>query len=522
MEEQVTYRFVGEAPHGWFLGMTVAQLTAIAAAGALVVALVNTAGAVAILAAVPIGAITLFVAFWKRAGLTLLEWAPVTVSFTVGRMLRRQEYQGAPAGHLLPLRSTPGPDDREPDAPTTLPAELSEIEILEATLPRFGGARMGVAFDKRAITYTAVIRCEPRGFYLMSPHEQEYQLAVYGGLIAMFAREFSPVRRIAWYERALPPSSNDLVEHLHAARRPGIADDDPGLRAVWELLEAHGTGTVDHEVLVALQIDMKRNAARAAASKLGDDKDPRVGACALLAEHTSLLVDQLTGMGVVAGQQPAVRAPAIPSPEMLAKLLRDGIDPFSRRSRDMPPAGQQPGIGVQDFGPQARQDSWRHVRTDGALHIVGRVSRWPARDVRATFLQPLLMADTHEVTRTCAMVMEVLPPEKARRHAERRALSADGDRAVRARFGKRESARTRLAQEAISQHELELAAGHADVSFSAYVGVSVAEHRGLAAAERDFQIVQSAALGAGLQLDRCWGCQAQALTFTLPLARGLA
>ena len=68
MEKEATYRFVGEPPHGWFLGMTVAQLTAMAAAGALVVVLVNTIGAVALLAVFPIGALTLFVAFWKRGG----------------------------------------------------------------------------------------------------------------------------------------------------------------------------------------------------------------------------------------------------------------------------------------------------------------------------------------------------------------------------------------------------------------------------------------------------------------------
>jgi hypothetical protein len=511
--EEATYRFAAEPPHGWFLGMTVAQLTAIAAAGAVVVALVNTVGVVALLAAAPIGAATLFVAFWRRAGLTPLEWTPATTAFAVARVTGRQNYRAPATGHILPLPTGPEPEDAEPEAPTALPAELAEIEILEATLPRFGGVTMGVAYDRRQISYTAVVRCSPRGFYLMSPSEREYQLACYGGMLAMFAREFSPVRRIAWYERALPPSSNELVEHLHAARRPDIGADDPGLRAAWELLEAHGTGTVDHEVLVAISIDLKRTAARAAAARLGENHD---GACALLAEHTSLLVDQLTGMGVMANHHAGVRSPAVPSPEMLSKLLRDGIDPFSRR-----PDPEGKGIPRGGFGPQARSDSWRQVRTDGALHVVGRVTRWPARDVRSSFLQPLLM-DTHEITRTCAMVMEVLEPEKARKAVERRALSAEGDSAVRHRFGKRESARTRLASQAIAQHELELAHGHADVSFAAYVGVSVAEHRGSTAVERDFSVVQSAALGAGLQLDRCWGSQSHALTYTLPLARGLA
>ena len=69
MTEEARYRFVGEPPRGFFLGMTIAQLSAIAAAGGLVVALVNTVGAVAIVAAFPIGAVTLFVAFWRTRGL---------------------------------------------------------------------------------------------------------------------------------------------------------------------------------------------------------------------------------------------------------------------------------------------------------------------------------------------------------------------------------------------------------------------------------------------------------------------
>ena len=121
------------------------------------------------------------------------------------------------------------------------------------------------------------------------------------------------------------------------------------------------------------------------------------------------------------------------------------------------------------------------------------------------------------------MVMEVLPPEKARRQVERRACGRG--RSGRAfRFGKRAERADKAGGggDPSATSEGGSPGSTADVSFGAYVAGSVAEHRNVAALERDFSVVQSAALGAGLQLDRCWGTQAQALTFTLPLARGLA
>ena len=69
------------------------------------------------------------------------------------------------------------------------------------------------------------------------------------------------------------------------------------------------------------------------------------------------------------------------------------------------------------------------------------------------------------------------------------------------------------------RRESELADGHADYRFSGYVTVTAARPGGLEAACLE---TEQAAQRAHLELRRLYGRQAEAFTWTLPLARGLA
>ena len=60
------------------------------------------------------------------------------------------------------------------------------------------------------------------------------------------------------------------------------------------------------------------------------------------------------------------------------------------------------------------------------------------------------------------------------------------------------------------------------MSFAGFVGVSVPESAGVAAAQREFDALQAQALRAGLRLERMRGEMMDALTYVLPgLCRGL-
>ena len=122
-------------------------------------------------------------------------------------------------------------------------------------------------------------------------------------------------------------------------------------------------------------------------------------------------------------------------------------------------------------GPLARAEHWSHLAADGALHCTLWAAEWPRIDVRALFLQPLLMDS--RTTRTIAMCMELVGPCKAIRQAERAATETATEQSLRARVGQRTSQRQSQRDHAADQRERELAEGHAAVRYAAYVTVSV-------------------------------------------------
>jgi hypothetical protein len=123
-----------------------------------------------------------------------------------------------------------------------------------------------------------------------------------------------------------------------------------------------------------------------------------------------------------------------------------------------------------------------------------------------------------------ALVMELLGPRAAMRKAERAATEAGAERALRARIGKRTSARERQRESAVATREEELASGHGAVRFAGYVTVSVPNSGPDGVSELGMTVrkVEMAANSRQLRLERMWGQQDDALTYTLPLCRGLA
>jgi hypothetical protein len=496
-------------------GLRLSQLIGFVLAGALGISLLSVGGILAIMlialdAALAVGALVISI-----HGHTVEEWTPLCLRFLTGRALGRHRFRSAMPGlgHTTTVAGDPPLQPSDVAPPVSLPGELAELELLEGMLPRHNDAPFGAVKDAGAHTYTATLMCQSSAFYLLSAADRELRLAAYGAVLAALARDHAPTRRIAWYERTLPPGSDRLADYLHEAKRldAEMHDPPPELVSYLELLAGQGDGSEDHEVLVSIQIDAARPAAGRAIRDIGGGD---TGALVVLAGELELIAQRLGQAGVT--------VTGVLNRRGLAAAIRNGYDPFGRHARDYGQhAGPGGGIAPHAAGPLARDTYWAHVAADGTLHTTLWIAEWPRIDVRATFLEELLMHTS--TTRTVGVVMELLGPATAMRKAERAATEAGAERALRTRIGKRTSARERQRESAVATREEELASGHAAVRFAGYVTVSVPNDGPDATVELAATVrkIEMAANSRQLRLERMWGQQDDALTYTLPLCRGL-
>ena len=119
--------------------------------------------------------------------------------------------------------------------------------------------------------------------------------------------------------------------------------------------------------------------------------------------------------------------------------------------------------------------------------------------------------------RTVSVTFEPLSIDRSTREIEAAVTRDRADRELRIRFGQSETARQRQAADATRRREAELAAGHGEVRLRVRDGLRPRPRR---PAPRLREVMEHAAR-ARLELRRLYGQQAEALTFTLPLCRGL-
>ena len=520
MERESAYRFAPHPQRGFLLGLRVGQLLGWVAAGALALGALRLGGLGGLALALGVLALAGGLLMLPLRGRTVEQWAPVAAGFLLRR--RREacfRAQRAQVGHVVKLPSG-ALDPKCPSAPESVPVELAGLEFLEGSLTRYEGARFGAVKDTAARTFTAAVRVRGGAFALLGAGSARRAWRSMAAVLAALARDDSPVRRVAWVERTLPADGDALGDHLLHAKRADASLDDPPeeLVSYLRLIGHAGDVAEEHELLFALQIDARRPAARRAIGRMGGGD---LGALAVLAGELGQLIELLDSA--------AIAVTGVLTRRGLAAAIRDAYDPWGRRDRarrvdsgrlDGVLLGEE-GIAPHIAGPVAREEHWGHMAADGALHCTLWAAEWPRIDVRALFLQPLLMDSG--ATRTVAMCMELVGPSRAIRQAERAATESATEESLRARIGQRTSQRQSQRDHATGRRERELAEGHAAVRYAAYgiVSVPAGGPDALADLENEVSRVELEAKRAPLRLERMWGQQAQAFTFGLPLCRGL-
>jgi hypothetical protein len=216
----------------------------------------------------------------------------------------------------------------------------------------------------------------------------------------------------------------------------------------------------------------------------------------VLARELRLLVGQLRSAGLDPGPPLGLGG--------LRSLIWDSyrIQSVSRRRR-------------RAARPLATREEWSQLLTEDAWHVTYWVAEWPRIEVGPEFFGPLLMGTGR---RRVSLTMAPIAIDRAMRDV-RSARTADlADEELRSRAGFLPSARRGREAEGVARREVELADGHIEYRYSGYVTVSAPDRDSLTAACAE---TEHAAQSARLELLRLYGRQAEAFTWTLPLARGL-
>lgn len=449
-------------------------------------------------------------AWWPVGGRTGEQWAPTVVRWgATGLTNGRRHRAGVErSGHCI------GPDGTpclaaEVAAPASGTAVTSRTRVGRASArpvrhrafeglhllgsdARAGEARMGVCYDARSHTYTAVMSVLGHSFALLGADDKERRVSAWAAVLGALARERSPVHRLQWIATTFPDDGAAVDSHLGAYGTLGEAS--PATRSYRSLLHAAGAETCRHEALLALQVRVAGATARAVRALGGGDS----GACALVAREVDRVRQQLGAADVA--------VEGVLDDRGLAAALRRGLE---ARGGGCPPCA----VGWP--WPLVVEEDWAALRTDGAWHATYWIAEWPRVDVGPEFLAPLLLSSAR---RSVAVVMEPLSPARAVRQAERARTADIADAELRRRGGFLATARRTSEAELAGRREQELADGHASFRFSGYVTVTASTRSELDTA---CDATEQAASQCRLELRRLYGDQARAFTCTLPVGRGL-
>ena len=501
------YRFGPLERRGLVGGLRHGQLAVLATgAAAAVIVFRAVSGGRGLLVGLLLAAAAATVAFVPIRGRPPAEWAPVLM-----RWLRLSACGGARYRSTQPLAGVSAPlDGTELRRERDLPDSLAGCEILG--VPVDPGQDVGVFRDPALGALTAVLAVRVRAFGLLGEAEQARRLARWGQVLAGLARNRTPVRRVGILERTVPSDGDELQRYLVEARDRALPVTDPALRSYEALLDCAGDVTQDHELFVALQVDERRACARAGRLAHGRHSTRQETACAVLVRELTTFATRFDPSDVT--------VEGALTPRMLARAIRLAFDPYGRERLNRLTAASPDLAGADPSacGPTAADVAWSSYRTDGAVHRTYWVAQWPRLAVGPTFLSPLLLDG--QAVRSVAIVLEPIAPERARREVEAQITTDEADEQLRAERGFRTTARQRRALSGARERERELADGHQEVRFAAYVTVSARDADELeVACDR----VEQAAQQAHLDLQVMWGEQDLAFTHgALPIARGMA
>jgi hypothetical protein len=491
--EDTGHRYGPLERRGWLFGIRGAQflLVLVGLLGAVMVVNVSRSWWGALVAATWT-LVWAGLAFLPVDGRGVDEWAALVVGYVWRRLSGSHVWRSAYP--LLGYRSD------EDQAPVLPPPNVRDVEILEVP---FGNGAVGIVCDRRMGAYGCLLLVEASGFLLADDAERQRRVDAYGSALASLCREGSPVARVQWLERALPDSGDEparqLVEEAVVPLGSGIVSS---YRA---LLETGRPLHTEHEVVMVVQVSAARAGRQIRRAGGGD-----AGACRVLMDEVTGFASQL--------RQAELIVEGVARPRRVAAQLRLGFEPAARRWMLWRAAVRAEAEGVEEASahPLETEEQWGWYRAGGTYHATYWVREMPRQPVGPAWLYALMLETGSE--RTVSWVGEPLPPRQAHQRVMRQQVEDLATEDFKGRRGFLIGRREQEEHANVARREAELVAGHGLYRYNVFVTVSAGSLEELE--ERCLQLEQASARSL-LELQRLVGQQAEAFTFTLPLARGL-
>lgn len=359
---------------------------------------------------------------------------------------------------------------------------------------------------------SVIAELEVQGF-LMHDLPERFDLA------EQFDRVLGPftqrpgVKRVTLQERTLPTTIRAAREHYDTVRRvKDLNPDSPVARNYQDVMDTSERFEVAHRNYLILTLDLVALGSQLKA--LGGGKDAILALAQIEAGNLS---DALTAAKIKVRQWLA--------PRDVAALGRLAFDPeFAAivQNRPAPVAGVDPVAMGPMFleEPKGRNGI---VITDSGVHTTMWVHEWPRSDSPVGFLSPVVFArhpNTGEaITHIFSIVLTPVPVSKALKRIRDEKKVWRGNENLRAKRGADGSAADAADWRALEQQEQEIANGHGEFQYGAYLTITAPDEERL---DQAIAGMRNALSRAGMEAQILYCQQAEALLVNaLPIGLGM-
>jgi hypothetical protein len=515
------FRFPPLERRGLIAGWRGGQIAAVAAGLLVGVVAIRNQPSVGGVALAIIGLVAgLATAFWPIRGLTCEQWSPLVLRWlwAVATGGHRQLSPTPGYGSLATLDASRGLEIRSASRrkPGGRPSVFDGLQVVGTPFGTHSSAEeLGMVIDQRARTATAVLVVSGHSFALLGSRDQDGRIGAWARVLSSMAREGSDVHRVQWIESCLPDDGSAVRRHFSDHSVLGV--DSPAAESYRTLVDEATPVTRRHEVRIALSIRTGRSSLANRTSAGGVDGIGQVLSQEVHSLHRALESADISVDGVLG---PGTLSRIIGDASIALVDNRERVDPGRHRetadgTHARSSTGDRQGPLNQWPWPMVLEPAWDAVRTDATWHATYWISEWPRVDVTPDFLGPLLFSP---LRRSISMVMEPVSPSRAARQVAHARTADLADRELRRRGGFLTTARQTKERQSVEQRDADLAEGHSQYRFTAYVTVTADSREELKSAGA---AVEQAAGQAGIELRLLYGAQDVAFACSLPLGRGL-